>query len=557
MLVKERYSFNISLSVLNHLGRNLYRNIITVLGEAVSNSWDADANNVWIEINKENNTMLIMDDGVGMSDYDFQNKFLKIGYSKRKGGTYCSEKGRPFIGRKGIGKLALLSCATRIHIASKTDNNDIVGGIIDNSGLDKAITDDLNSQDYMLEPLDSNTNYLSNNGHGTTLLFENIKNGIFNTVDYIKKAIAMYFRFSIIDSNFNIYVNGDKVSDSLLHDLAQNTQFLWKIENFNDTFLSSMDQLEECVYLKSSIGIKGYIATVKKPSHLKIRGTDEKATIDLFVNGRLREKDILRHFPTSRIVESYAYGQIHFDSLDSGNSKDVFTSSREGIISDDPSFSKMLEELKSIFNRIIDDWDKMRRKHGNDGDPDNKSMPKKARKAQELFNASIEDMKPQNEIQFVKKGGIVEKWVSELAEEAQFNIPSYTECFISENLLRHYIKHTRMLLTPEAIKEAEMWKKREKESKGKANISYDVRQSQDELYYLDMAHLANLIDKVDPCKDAGLSRSADIYKPVRDAVGHTSILTDTAKNHLSVEYENIKARLIEILKEIDTSKGEK
>lgn len=64
MLVKERYSFNISLSVLNHLGRNLYRNIITVLGEAVSNSWDADANNVWIEINKENNTMLIMDDGV-------------------------------------------------------------------------------------------------------------------------------------------------------------------------------------------------------------------------------------------------------------------------------------------------------------------------------------------------------------------------------------------------------------------------------------------------------------------------------------------------------------
>lgn len=125
MLVKERYSFNISLSVLNHLGRNLYRNIITVLGEAVSNSWDADANNVWIEINKENNTMLIMDDGVGMSDYDFQNKFLKIGYSKRKGGTYCSEKGRPFIGRKGIGKLALLSCATRTaknHLSVEYEN---------------------------------------------------------------------------------------------------------------------------------------------------------------------------------------------------------------------------------------------------------------------------------------------------------------------------------------------------------------------------------------------------------------------------------------------------
>lgn len=37
------YTFNISLSILNHLGRNLYRSFITVLGEAISNSWDADA----------------------------------------------------------------------------------------------------------------------------------------------------------------------------------------------------------------------------------------------------------------------------------------------------------------------------------------------------------------------------------------------------------------------------------------------------------------------------------------------------------------------------------
>ena len=50
---QEKYNFNISLSVLNHLGRNLYRNIITVLGEAISNSWDADAENVHVE-NKNN-----------------------------------------------------------------------------------------------------------------------------------------------------------------------------------------------------------------------------------------------------------------------------------------------------------------------------------------------------------------------------------------------------------------------------------------------------------------------------------------------------------------------
>lgn len=86
----EHFNFNISLSVLNHLGRNLYRNLITVIGEAISNSWDADAHNVWIKIDKANNNMTILDDGIGMTDDDFQNKFLKIGYSKRKGNIFAT-----------------------------------------------------------------------------------------------------------------------------------------------------------------------------------------------------------------------------------------------------------------------------------------------------------------------------------------------------------------------------------------------------------------------------------------------------------------------------------
>src|SRR5689334_8577586 len=137
------FSFNISLSVLNHLGRNLYRNFITVLGEAISNSWDADATEVRIYIDRDRNYLIIKDDGDGMTTTDFQNKFLKIGYTKRKDGVEKTDTNRPFIGRKGIGKLALLSCAKRIHVATKTLKTDFVGGIIDNSNLDIAINDDL------------------------------------------------------------------------------------------------------------------------------------------------------------------------------------------------------------------------------------------------------------------------------------------------------------------------------------------------------------------------------------------------------------------------------
>ena len=66
-----------------------------------------------------------------------------------------------------------------------------------------------------------------------------------------------------------------------------------------------------------------------------------------------------------------------------------------------------------------------------------------------------------------------------------------------------------------------------------------------------MGYLTNLVDKANSPKDAGLSRSAITYKPIRDAVGHTSIITSTAKAQLTLEYENIKARLAKLLKSID------
>lgn len=556
--MNNQFNFNISLSVLNHLGRNLYRNIVTVIGEAISNSWDADAKNVWIEIDRENNTMCVLDDGTGMTAEDFQNKFLKIGYSKRKDGNYRSEFGRPFIGRKGIGKLALLSCAKRIHIATKTESTNLIGGILDNTGLDEAIKDDLSSQEYMLDSLEIDfSEKLTPLKHGTIILFESVSTGIFNTVEYIKKAIALYFRFALIDKDFHIIVNGTEISQELLSDFSSNTQFVWTINGFNDPFVELMSNLQEKVELESELNVRGYIASVQKPSNLKIRGAQEKITIDLFVNGRLREKDILRHIPTSRIVENYVYGQIHFDDLDTGENKDVFTSSRESVISDDPTFKLFLTEIDRLFREVVDQWDDFRRKHGNDGDPDNFKVPPKARKAQELFNTTMQEYEADDK--FIKKDGIIEEWARQLSEEAQFNIPSYTECFISENLLRQYVNHTHMAISPEAVTEAQKWRSREQENKNAANISYDVRASNDDLFYLDMQHLANLVDKVpaDKPKTAGLSRSALVYKPMRDAVGHTSLLTAVAKQQLTLEYENIKARLVNLLKTIDQSKQSK
>ncbi len=542
---KQKFTFEISLSVLNHLGRNLYRSFVTVLGEAISNSWDADADNVWITIDKENNCFTIKDDGDGMTEEDFQSKFLKIGYSKRKEGISESVNGRPFIGRKGIGKLALLSCAETISIMTKTNSTEYVGGTIDNTGLDEAITEDLKPQDYSLDPLDKEIfkPFTKDHKKGTIIHFSNIKEGIKNRIEYLKKTVALYFRYSLIDNSFNININGELITLDHLKDFAEKTQFGWNINNLSDPYLDEkLTKLKESVkLLELDFPINGFIASVEKPRNLKILKSDEKIGIDLFVNGRLREKDILKHISTARVTESYLYGQIHYNILD--NEIDRFTSSREGIISDDPMFKEMLEIIKEkIMVVILKDWDFWRRKHKKPGDSEDESIPNKQRKAEELYNAVSGDYDlDEDEVNKAK----VEGWVNELSDDAAFNIQSYTECFISENLVRNYIHEKNLPITAPAQTEITTWKRREIQRKIEGNINIDIRNNNDDLSFLDLSFLSNIAEVTRGQNT--LHQDSKEFKPIRNAVMHTALLHIDAKTKLTSVYNNIKGRIRTLL----------
>jgi len=544
------FTFAISLSVLDHLGRNLYRSFTTVLGEAISNSWDANANNVWIYIDKEKNNFLIKDDGEGMTSDDFQNKFLKIGYSKRKKGEHESTKGRPYIGRKGIGKLALLSCSDRIIVISKIKNGDYVGGLIDNSGLDRAITEDLTPSQYPLEQYNLNVfgKHIEKHEKGTIIYFENIKEGVRNSFDFLRKTIALYFRFSLLDKSFNIYLNDEQITLNDLNDLAQNTEFLWNINNLDDPFIKEkITTLKETEKAISMVGeVKGFIASVKKPRNLKITNTDEKVGVDLFVNGRLRERDILKHIPTDRVAVSYLYGQIHVNDLD--DEKDRFTSSREGIVADDQKFQQFLTNLREKISIILEDWDKWRIKNREEGDQENERLSKKDRSSIGLFNAVSEEYVPSETSVAPENKGEIEKWVDDLGSDATHNFASYAECFISENLVRKHIQEKGTSMSPEAQIEIDKWKDKEKQNKNAGNVSIDIRKTPDNTSYLSMDYLANLVDKSrDTNKDPGLSRDAKEYKPIRDALMHTALLTDDAKSKLVTVKNNIKGRVKDLL----------
>lgn len=547
------YQFAISLSVLNHLGRNLYRNFVTVLGEAISNSWDADATQVWIDIDRDNDSFMISDDGKGMTPEDFENKFLKIGYSKRKEGGLKSDGGRPYIGAKGIGKLALLSCADKVSIFSHTKDTPYTGGVIVNSDLDDAIQNDLVPDEYPLDELDYSLieDVFDRDEQGTTIVFEGAGRVLRNTDSFIRKILALSFQFSLIDPNFTIYVNGEEIAVGDLSDLAEKTQFLWVINGYEDDYLSTLENLAlPMVELTSELPIGGYVASVQLPRHAKIRGMDERVTIDLFVNGRVRDKNVIRHVPTQRIVESYIYGQIHFNDLDRENA-DPFTSSREGIVEDDEEFQKLLNYVqKVLLPKVFDDWDDFRGKIGKEGDDENPRRTKKERKAAALVSAAEEEFT--EDIPHAQKN-VVDGWISSIRSDANFNVTAYIDCFLTENLVRTFLREKGLAPHDSVTGEITKFRNSEIQAKQKANINFDVRRDDDDLLYLGMNELA--ISAEGGASNGGLInpmvQASIAYKPVRDAVGHTSRLAEPAKLHLTVTFENVKGRVKNLLSEMD------
>lgn len=113
-------------NVIEHLGLKLYQNKPTnVLAELVSNSWDAMAPNVFIDLDTSDNGMptaiSVFDDGRGMSKENLVTSYLVVGQPKPRPSTAEEPGARYPMGRKGIGKLAPFGIARVVHVVTVQD----------------------------------------------------------------------------------------------------------------------------------------------------------------------------------------------------------------------------------------------------------------------------------------------------------------------------------------------------------------------------------------------------------------------------------------------------
>jgi HSP90 family molecular chaperone len=214
------YVLTLDLRVLDHLGINLYSNAAAVLSEAVANAWDADAQMVKVDISVPQ--ISIEDDGIGMTLSQVNERFLKTGYDKRTQEGETSPAGRAFMGRKGIGKLALFSIAEAIEVHTRSGNEEHAFKMT-TSGVRQAIAA---GEQYYPQPV-----AFQGPAKGTRIILRKLKKKRTTTsVPALRKRIAR--RFSVIgltehSNRFAVEINGKPVGPEDREDLRA-LEFLWE-----------------------------------------------------------------------------------------------------------------------------------------------------------------------------------------------------------------------------------------------------------------------------------------------------------------------------------------
>ena len=348
----KKYEMTLDLNVLNHLGLNLYSNTPAVLSEVIANSWDADASEVNIFCNQEDDVITIIDNGCGMTIEDINRKFLCVGYQKRKNGETSTPKyNRPVMGRKGIGKLSLLSIADTIKIYSKKEGEQNAF-CLSREDIEREIT----SQNHVYSPLEINFEDFEYET-GTKIVIRKFRKNINRTSEFLRKRLAR--RFSVIGKNFNIILDGNPITLSD-RDFFEKVQFLWPIGEFDVSELTAFPSISIQSKLAGDIiegyHITGWIATAEKPSDL-----GENNKISIVSRGKLAQEDILSSYGEGGVYASYIIGEVQADFLDSDEEKDISTSNRQQFIEDDERYQALKTHIFRLLKIIQSKWTELRK----------------------------------------------------------------------------------------------------------------------------------------------------------------------------------------------------
>ena len=368
MTERHLYTMSVDLAIIESLGINLYSNAAAVLSELVANAYDADATNVRItwKTDEDQDVVLVVDNGRGMNLSDINSKFLVTGYKKRQAeGSHSQRWQRPYMGRKGIGKLSVFSIARDVQVYSTRGDEDSLGLRIEIEKLEECIRE---KEEYHPDPIEVPEEYRS---EGTVIVLRNLKRKrAALTVAALRKRLAR--RFDVLDptpeakGGFKIYINDAQVTYADRQELKK-LEYIWEFGQATlpesalpgDITRYTLDDQLPPPFDDEAVG--GWFGTARVPSDLT---EDEEAgslkNIIVIARKRPIQEGIVDKLDFSRVFGNYVTGQIEADFLDQDDEDDIATSDRQRLIEDDPRVKVLQAFLRSAFQGASQVWNRER-----------------------------------------------------------------------------------------------------------------------------------------------------------------------------------------------------
>ena len=119
--------FHVRARTVDMLGRQQIAGIPTAISELFKNAHDAYARNVEADYFREDNLLVLRDNGLGMTLDDFEKRWLTLGTDSKLGTVAGfppppkdpSQEARPILGEKGIGRLAVAILGPQLFVLSR------------------------------------------------------------------------------------------------------------------------------------------------------------------------------------------------------------------------------------------------------------------------------------------------------------------------------------------------------------------------------------------------------------------------------------------------------
>ena len=330
------YKMTISRTTIDKLGVKLYDKASAVVSELIANSYDADAEHVtvkiplnrWLATVRENELVdhgleiIVEDDGHGMTPDVVNDFFLKIGNNARtdtRRGPTTLEKGRPRMGRKGIGKLAPFGICKKIEIITAGGEKNSTSYEIAHFIMDfEQIVDETDKAYY---PTIGNLNHTTTNKRGTIVKLYDFHHR--RTPDEATFHRQVARRFGLELDDFEIIIENTETNNKeriglLAVDVDEETKIV-------------VDDKPVIVDENTAYPVKGWIAYSKSPYP-----NEELAGIRVYSRGKFVSNvgifGLKAGFTGEFTIRSYLVGAIHADWLDSDDHEDIIRSDRQDIL---------------------------------------------------------------------------------------------------------------------------------------------------------------------------------------------------------------------------------